>query len=63
MTPRYNPPWLYLLNALQVEWRTSQILKDQNPDPDLEKHLRDKGVWPPPKVDWLPLNDAKQSAV
>ena len=47
MTPRYNPPWLHLLNALQKDWRTSQILKDHNPDPDLEKQLRAKGVWPP----------------
>ena len=48
MTPTYNPPWLYLLNAMQKEWRTAQILKDRNPDPELEKHLRTKGVWPPP---------------
>ena len=48
MTPRYNPPWLHLLNALQKDWRTTQILKDHNPDPDLERQLRAKGVWPPP---------------
>jgi len=61
MTPAHNPPWLNLLNALQIEWRTSQILKDQNPDPVLEKHLRDKGVWPPPAVKWLSLNDAERT--
>ena len=48
MTPRYNPPWLHLLNALQKDWRTSQILKDHNPDPDLERQLRAKGLRPPP---------------
>ena len=43
-----NPPWLHLLNALQKEWRMAQILKDHDPDPELEKHLRAKGAWPPP---------------
>ena len=59
MIRQYNPPWLHLLNALQVEWRTSQILKDENPDPVLEKHLRDKGLWPPPKVEWVSVGSAR----
>jgi len=64
MIPRsskYNPPWLHLLNALQMEWRTSQILKDLNPDPGLEKHLRDKGAWPPPAIDWLAIKAADRT--
>jgi len=61
MISKYNPPWLHLLNALQREWRTSQILRDLNPDPDLEKHLREKGVWPPPSIDWLAIKAAERT--
>ena len=42
-----DPPWLDLLNALQSEWRLTEILKDRNPDPYLEQQLRGMGVWPP----------------
>lgn len=48
MAPKNNPAWLYLLNALERDWRTAELLKDRNPDPLIEKHLRYKGVWPEP---------------
>ena len=41
-----DPPWLDLLNALQSEWRLTEILRDRNPDPYLETQLRANGVWP-----------------
>jgi hypothetical protein len=41
-----SPPWLYLLNALEKDWRMAEILKDHDPDPGLEKQLRIKGLWP-----------------
>lgn len=47
MASKLSPPWLYLLNALQKDWRTAELLKDRNPDPLLERQLRERGDWPP----------------
>lgn len=41
-----TPAWLPLLNALQRDWREAEILKDKNPDPVIEKKLREAGIWP-----------------
>lgn len=46
MAQDLTPPWLHLLNALEKEWRTAEILKDRDPDAFLEKHLRATGAWP-----------------
>lgn len=42
-----DPPWLPLLDPINREWRAAQILKGRNPDPYIEKQLREAGVWPP----------------
>jgi len=42
------PPWLALLNALQKEWRESEIQLGRNPDGTIEAVLRDAGKWPLP---------------
>lgn len=42
-----KPPWLNVLNALQQEWRESEILRGRNPDRELEKLLYVSGKWPP----------------
>ena len=52
MAPKSTPPWLYLLNALQKDWRTGELLKDRDPDAYLEQQLRRNGAWPP-KLDRL----------
>ena len=41
-----EPAWLPLLNALQQDWRVSEILKGHDPDPLIEARLRDTGKWP-----------------
>ena len=41
-----SPPWLHLLTPLQRGWREDQLLKGRNPDPHIEKELREAGVWP-----------------
>lgn len=41
------PPWLHLLEPLQVGWREKQLLKGRNPDPYIEGQLIEAGVWPP----------------
>jgi len=42
-----NPPWLHLLNALHLNWRDTEVLKGNDPDPYLEQELREAGKWPP----------------
>jgi len=44
---KLDPPWLRLLNALQSDWRDAEILKENDPDPYLERQLRAAGKWPP----------------
>jgi hypothetical protein len=41
-----TPPWLPILNALHLEWRMSEILKGNDPDPVIEAKLREAGKWP-----------------
>ena len=41
-----NPPWLPLLNAMQRDWRDREVLRDRDPDPSIEKQLREIGQWP-----------------
>lgn len=41
-----DPPWLAFLNAIQRDWRESEILKGNNPDPLIEARLRESGKWP-----------------
>jgi hypothetical protein len=45
--PSDNPPWLYLLDPMNLGWREKQILKGRNPDPYIERQLVQAGVWPP----------------
>ena len=47
----FNPPWFPLLNAMQRDWRDREILRDRNPDPSIEKQLREIGKWPVRKKD------------
>ena len=61
LSPHLNPPWLHLLNALQKEWRTGELLKDRNPDPFLEDQLRAQGAWPPPP-DYLTSREMRRNA-
>ena len=42
-----NPPWLHLLEPINLAWREKQILKGRDPDPYIEEQLRKDGVWPP----------------
>jgi len=44
---RAEPLWLYLLEPMNRAWREDQILKGRDPDPYIEKQLREAGVWPP----------------
>jgi hypothetical protein len=44
----HPPPWLDLLNALQLEWRESELLLGRDPDIYLEQLLRETEKWPPP---------------
>lgn len=48
MEPHRPPPWLDLLNALQKEWRESEIQFGRNPDTAIEAVLRETGKWPLP---------------
>ncbi len=48
MEPHRPPPWLDLLNALQKEWRESEIQFGRNPDTAIEAVLREAGKWPLP---------------
>jgi len=41
-----DPPWLRLLHAIHLEWREAEILKGNNPDPEIERWLREAGKWP-----------------
>jgi hypothetical protein len=41
------PPWYHLLNALQKEWRESEIEKGGDPDPYIERLLWQAEKWPP----------------
>jgi hypothetical protein len=43
-----SPPWLELLNALQKEWRESEIELGRDPDGYIESVLREAGKWPLP---------------
>jgi hypothetical protein len=43
-----SPPWLDLLNALQKEWRESEIQLGRDPDSYIENVLREAGRWPLP---------------
>ena len=43
-----TPPWFGLLNALQKEWRETEIESGRNPDPYIERLLRETGKWPMP---------------
>jgi hypothetical protein len=43
-----SPPWLDLLNALQKDWRESEIHLGRDPDDTIEAALRDTGRWPLP---------------
>jgi hypothetical protein len=42
------PPWLALLNAMQREWRESEIQLGRDPDGYIETVLRESGKWPLP---------------
>jgi hypothetical protein len=42
------PPWIDALNAMQKEWREIEIERGRNPDPEIEKLLRETGKWPLP---------------
>ena len=44
-----DPPWLLLLNSMQLEWRDAKLLVGRNPDPAIEELLRSGGRWPPAK--------------
>jgi hypothetical protein len=47
MKPRPSPPWLNLLNAMEKEWRESEIEHGRNPDPYIEELLRQAHKWSP----------------
>jgi hypothetical protein len=47
MTDEDAPPWLHLLTPLDMGWREKELGKGRNPDPHIEKQLREAGVWPP----------------
>jgi hypothetical protein len=47
MKDREGPPWLYLLEPMDLGWREKEIGKGRDPDPYIEKKLREAGVWPP----------------
>jgi hypothetical protein len=40
------PPWLHLLEPMQLASREKEIGKGRNPDPYIETKLREAGVWP-----------------
>lgn len=42
-----TPPWLHLLEPMQLAWREKEIGKGRDPDPYIEKQLLEAGVWPP----------------
>jgi hypothetical protein len=45
-----TPPWLYLLNALQKDWREAEISKGRNPDLHIAKQLHEEGRWPAERI-------------
>lgn len=42
-----DPPWVRLLHAIHLEWRDNEIMKGHDPDPEIERWLHDRGMWPP----------------
>ena len=42
-----SPPWLHLLDPINRGLREKEIGKGRDPDPYIEKQLREAGVWPP----------------
>jgi len=44
-----DPPWLYVLNTLQLEWREREFRAGRDPDRLLEQLLVETGKWPPRK--------------
>jgi hypothetical protein len=42
-----EPPWLYLVDDAGRAWREKQLAKGRDPDPYMEKVLREQGIWPP----------------
>lgn len=45
-----NPPWLRVLNAMELEWRDGEIEKGRNPDVFLDEVLRRTERWPEKKA-------------
>ena len=41
-----SPPWIHLLTPVWQGWREDQILKGRDPDPYIERKLREDGLWP-----------------
>ncbi len=46
MDDKSPPPWLHLLEPMQRAWRLKEIGKGRDPDPYIEKKLREAGAWP-----------------
>jgi hypothetical protein len=47
MQTQSPPPWLDRLNAMQKEWRLSELLQGRNPDAALDRYFRAREHWPP----------------
>jgi hypothetical protein len=45
-----NPPWLRVLNAMELEWRDTEIEKGRDPDGFLDEVLRRTERWPEKKA-------------